>query len=254
MGKKMILECKICNKEFYVKPSRIKKGGGKYCSYKCRNIGYKLSFLGDNNPSWKGGKIIKTCDQCGKKYEVSKHRNELSRFCSRKCKDKSLIGKKRRVDIIKECLICGKEFKTHNCWIKRHNNTGGRYCSLKCASIRNAQLHFGENHPHWNGGTSFKPYTYDFNHKMKEKIRKRDNFCCRICGKSEKELGYTLHIHHIDYNKLNSIDSNLISLCRVCHGKTQFDRTQYKFQLLDMVKNSLYNLVVEDNKCLEKLD
>jgi hypothetical protein len=42
--------CKICLKEFYIKSSLFKKGRGKYCSLKCRNTGYKISFKGNNNP------------------------------------------------------------------------------------------------------------------------------------------------------------------------------------------------------------
>src|SRR3989338_6394698 len=34
-------KCKICKKEFYVKPSHLKRGWGKYCSRKCQNEGQK---------------------------------------------------------------------------------------------------------------------------------------------------------------------------------------------------------------------
>ncbi len=33
--------CKICNKKFYVKPSRFKRGTVKYCSEICQNKGFK---------------------------------------------------------------------------------------------------------------------------------------------------------------------------------------------------------------------
>ena len=33
-----------------------------------------------------------------------------------------------------------------------------------------------------------------------------------------------LVIHHIDYNKMNNDESNLITLCKVCHGKTNGHR------------------------------
>ena len=32
-----VLRCQICTKEFYVKPSHIKLGWGKYCSIECRS-------------------------------------------------------------------------------------------------------------------------------------------------------------------------------------------------------------------------
>lgn len=31
-------------------------------------------------------------------------------------------------------------------------------------------------------------------------------------------------VHHINYNKRNNNPSNLISLCRRCHSKTNFNR------------------------------
>jgi hypothetical protein len=31
-------KCRICKKVFYIKRSRIKYGGGKYCSYDCRGL------------------------------------------------------------------------------------------------------------------------------------------------------------------------------------------------------------------------
>ncbi len=33
-----ILNCKVCDKEFYVKPSHLLRGDGKYCSNKCAGI------------------------------------------------------------------------------------------------------------------------------------------------------------------------------------------------------------------------
>lgn len=48
------VHCKICGKEFYAKPSWLKKGWGKYCSSKCQ---YKAQLK---------GKFV-YCDICGKK-------------------------------------------------------------------------------------------------------------------------------------------------------------------------------------------
>ena len=33
-----------------------------------------------------------------------------------------------------------------------------------------------------------------------------------------------LHIHHIDYDKYNNDENNLITLCCSCHGKSNRDR------------------------------
>lgn len=84
-----------------------------------------------------------------------------------------------------------------------------------------------EKHPSWLGGKSFEPYGVEFNNKLKEQIRKRDNYRCQECKYTQKTLGYKLPVHHIDYNKENNNPENLISLCRSCHSKTNFKREEW---------------------------
>lgn len=76
----------------------------------------------------------------------------------------------------------------------------------------------GEKNGSWQGGTSFGEYGLEFNDNLKTRIRKRDSFTCAICGKN----GYD--VHHIDYNKKNNSEFNLITLCRKDHAKTNFNR------------------------------
>jgi hypothetical protein len=58
--------CKVCDKKFDTKPSRVKGGRGKYCSRICKNLSIKgvpawnkgrsnTWALGDKNVNWKGG-------------------------------------------------------------------------------------------------------------------------------------------------------------------------------------------------------
>jgi len=74
----------------------------------------------------------------------------------------------------------------------------------------------------------FRDYPEEFNDKLKEKIRKRDNYQCQLCGITEEEyiivFGERLTVHHIDYNKNNNNEDNLISLCRSCHARTNVNR------------------------------
>ncbi len=85
---------------------------------------------------------------------------------------------------------------------------------------------YGELSPNWMGGTSFEPYTLDFNNAFKESIRERDG-CCMVCLRTEEELNKKLFIHHIDYNKLNSFPQNCISVCNSCHSKTNTNRVHW---------------------------
>jgi len=83
----------------------------------------------------------------------------------------------------------------------------------------------------WRGGASLEHYSYKFNYDLKEKIRKRDNYTCNLCGLKANV------VHHIDYNKQNCKESNLITLCPSCHSKTNFNRDQWKGFLMDVVTN-----------------
>ena len=48
-------------------------------------------------------------------------------------------------------------------------------------------------------------------------------------------LDRNLDIHHVDYNKLNSVPNNLIALCRRCHNKTNKSRTIWIKHFKDML-------------------
>lgn len=48
--------------------------------------------------------------------------------------------------------------------------------------------------------------------KIRKQILKRDEEKCRMCSKE-----YYLHVHHIDYDRLNNNESNLVTLCEPCH-------------------------------------
>jgi len=73
----------------------------------------------------------------------------------------------------------------------------------------------GDKNPHWNGGTTYQGYNRrEFNKKLKHRIKTRDGFFCKICGKAKK----TLDIHHIDENKENNTPENLITVCHSCHS------------------------------------
>ena len=67
-----------------------------------------------------------------------------------------------------------------------------------------------------------------FTKQLKLRIRVRDNFKCRECGIPELECVSKLDVHHIDYNKKNYEETNLISLCKSCHTKTNFNRKQWQ--------------------------
>ena len=87
--------------------------------------------------------------------------------------------------------------------------------------------HSGEKSYLWKGGISFEPYPLGWTKTHKEQIRYRDGYTCQICGVPEAECNIKLHVHHIDYDKKNIALENLISLCNVCHSKTNVNRAYW---------------------------
>jgi len=90
----------------------------------------------------------------------------------------------------------------------------------------------GTQHPNWQNGKSFEPYSLDFNDELKAEIRKRDNYICQNCNMTEEEhlivYGDVLYIHHINYNKKDSDEDNLITLCNSCNARANFNRDYWK--------------------------
>ena len=119
---------------------------------------------------------------------------------------------------------------------------------IKEASIRNSGernyfygKHFKlEQHPNWRGGKSFEIYPLGWNRTFKEQIRYRDGYKCQICGKPEVESYRKLDVHHIDYNKKNIKDKNLITLCQSCHFKTNFRRKYWETLLCNRITLGKY--------------
>lgn len=82
--------------------------------------------------------------------------------------------------------------------------------------------------PGWRGGINGLPYAHKFTRQLKRLIRDRDNHSCQACGIPEVELTRNLDIHHINYNKQDSLPNNLICLCKNCHSKTNFRRDYWQ--------------------------
>ena len=145
--------------------------------------------------------------------------------------------------IIKQCVICGSNFKTKPFFIK---NGGGKYCSRAChhngiktgkimkcflcgkdtyktkkqLRVSKSKKYFctkscqtkwrntvfvGSRHTNWKEGR----YAY----KGVLKRHKIPQFC-KICKTNDERV---LAVHHIDRNKTNNRVNNLVWLCHNCH-------------------------------------
>lgn len=86
----------------------------------------------------------------------------------------------------------------------------------------------------WKGGVSFHPYSLDWTKKLKNKIRKRDNFACQMCLLVQDKKNHS--VHHVDYNKKNCKENNLITLCNSCHIRTNFNREYWINYFMNLIK------------------
>ncbi len=106
--------------------------------------------------------------------------------------------------------------------------------------------HIGKNNPNYINGEGNAPYPIEFNDALKESIRKRDNYECQNCSMTEEEhlivRGRVLPVHHIDYNKTNCQEDNLISLCDFCNVRVNFNRKYWK-----MIFQNKINLINKEN-------
>lgn len=155
------------------------------------------------------------CAKCGK--HLHNHKNKYCSNCypSTIKRDKNPHWRGGETKII--CQNCGEGFSFR----LSPSITSKKYCSVKCAT----EARTGEKSPFWRGGTSLKPYPPEFNDKFKRMIRRRDGYICTICSKR------AMDVHHIDYCKSSVLQMNCITLCRVCHLRTNGNRLYWEWRL-----------------------
>jgi hypothetical protein len=118
------------------------------------------------------------------------------------------------------CTNCGKPVVRDSGQIFRKiRKRLGAFCSKLCQ----AQHFTGANHPVWRGGSD--PNRGHDWRKRAERIRERDGYACRWCGKTQEQAGQKLSVDHVrpwrefeDKAEAND-ESNLVALCRKCHSK-----------------------------------
>ena len=221
-------KCEICDNYMEIKLVSNKKSNNygkptrnkRFCSTKCQNewqrtvkwedrIGVdaankirnetSLRVSGDKNPSTNKNVALKISES------IKKYLSENPRI-----KEKNGMYNKKHSDEYKKKSSDSKKGK----W--SYDIDG--YLKL----LENTPK--GENHPNWKGGVSHEPYPFGFNKKLKSNIKKKYNYKCVICEKDTQKLA----IHHIDYNKDNINESNLVCLCYSCHSITNYNRDQWE--------------------------
>ena len=172
-------------------------------------------------------KYCMDCLEKGIKTEIS-YRAKRCKECN--CKTRNKTTSKYY------CIDCGEEihYRTWKCGNKKCGicfQLGHKVSEITRRKIGNRNK--GKNNGNYINGKSYEPYTKEFNNKLKRKIRKRDNYICqgKDCSLTEEEhiMVYSklLSVHHIDYNKQNCEETNLISLCQECNMKANYNRNYW---------------------------
>ena len=99
----------------------------------------------------------------------------------------------------------------------------------------------GENNPGYIHGQHPRPWPGEFNVRLRTQIRKRDGYICQECSKQLSLRSRMAHVHHIDYNKHNNDPLNLVTLCRSCHAKTNFNRPQWQAHFEQLQAQKAHN-------------
>jgi 5-methylcytosine-specific restriction endonuclease McrA len=139
------------------------------------------------------------------------------------------------------CAHCGKTLERGRAHVAAYTL---QFCDNTCQwGWRQATgaMH-GENHPRYKGG--YSGY-YGPNWVIQRRAaRKRDGYRCCACGKTTKQNGRALDVHHIRpfssfgyvpgenvaYLEANDLQ-NLVSLCRKCHQRVEYGRIGFQSAL-----------------------
>ena len=217
-GLPLCLDCKVQLSDYRAK--RCPSCAGKQWSIQIK----KLLKDPRNHPMFKTGETLKKhyCKICGKEVSICSalYGLCLCLSCSKTGENNTNFGKKRPEQ---------SKFMTEN------NPFKGKHHTEKIKS-KLSLSHGGTGVPYEDN-----EYSQEFRN-IRESIRDRDNHKCQCCHKIEEELNETLAVHHIDYNKQNCEDTNLISLCNSCHSKTNTNR-DYWFAYFTEIINSIYQLL-----------
>lgn len=223
-------ECDACGTSFY---SEYEK---RYCSDDCREDA--VSFEGEANPNYRGGRTTTNCERCGSEFEYYESAKE-GVFCP-DCVENTdwqttptLTGDDNPRwsggKLTLRCEVCEESFERYPSDV-----TGEiAVCSEPCRREWLSEEFTGEGHPNWKGGGNVS-YGPGWN-EVRARALERDGYACVVCGTTASELGRNPDVHHLvpvrvfaesDDHAVSDAHflDNVVSLCPSCHRKAEFGR------------------------------
>jgi len=221
-------ECTECGAKFY---SEYEK---KYCSKGCRDDA--VSYEGENNPNYRGGKERTKCKLCSESFEYYPSEKE-GLYCpdcveTESWQSQPPLGgsnnprwKGGKLEL--ECAACKATVERYPSDV-----TGEvAVCGRDCLSDWLSEEFTGEGHPNWEGG-DIGNYGPGWNRVRREALQ-RDGHECVVCGTAKADLGRNPDVHHVvpvrvfDASEGMSVEDahrldNVVTLCPPCHRKADF--------------------------------
>ncbi len=135
------------------------------------------------------------------------------KYCNRECYRRGITNEQEKRILPKNCIVCKTLLvKGRREGIKRWNSR--KFCGGVCRKM----FHVGPKHPRWRGGRGYA------NQHTGRYVRVHDGKNSRVLEHrriAEKALGRRLNpnevVHHIDENKCNNANNNLLICNRGYH-------------------------------------
>lgn len=144
---------------------------------------------------------MRECARCGKVFKTKPSHVRLGhgKYCSREC---GYLSNRRRTQF--SCFLCGKDVHRTPKQV-RTSKSGKYFCGRSCQTRWRNQVFIGPKHANWKHGR--QAYRTVLDRAGRTKL-------CVLCKTTDHRV---LAVHHIDRNRLNNAEGNLVWLCHNCH-------------------------------------
>ena len=174
-----------------------------------------IALLG-HSPANKLKRKLTNCGYCGKELNVPITRQKI-KFCNSKCVS----------NYQKDAKLFNRDYERRNHIAKSRENSP--FCR-------------GEFINTWRDGACTEKYPIEFDKNLKDFVKITHDKCF-ICD-NKKDLV----IHHIDHDKSNISLTNLMTLCRSCHGKIHSIKEFDSFWKEKMLEHLTTIIIHEDDE------
>jgi len=177
--------------------------------------------------------VILICPICKKEFYVKPSKKDKAKYCSEKCYGKSRKGKQIQLGKhwkVKDTSKMGGGNRGKHLSKDHRDKIGKGNKGKKIPEEMKEKLrqYKGSLASGWIDGRASldNHYSIDWTRTLRRSIRERDHYTCQLCGAQQEDRAFS--VHHIDYDKQNCNPDNLITLCEICHSKTNYKRDYWK--------------------------